>query len=92
MTAFLTIQGRSSGGPYSRVTESAREYVHTEDNSWLAGDSVNDPNLPGAVVVAGISHLADADASIAELATLPLGHVASTKCQPAVSYQPPRMA
>jgi hypothetical protein len=37
---------------------------------------VNDPNLPGAVVVAGISHIADAYASVAELATLPLGYIA----------------
>ena len=50
--------------------------VHTQDNSWLVGDGVNDPNLPRAVVVAGISHIADADASVAELATLPLGHIA----------------
>jgi len=27
-------------------------------------------------VVAGISHIADADPSVAELATLPLGHIA----------------
>ena len=56
--------------------EPAREVVHTQDNSWLVGDGVNDPNLPGAVVVAGMSHIADADASVAELATLPLGHIA----------------
>ena len=53
--------------------------VHTQDNSWLVGDGVNDPNLPGAVVVAGISHIADADASVAELTTLPLGHIAELR-------------
>ncbi|MET7751147.1 hypothetical protein [Micromonospora sp. NPDC005367] len=58
------------------MTEPAREVVHTEKNSWLVGDGVNDPNLSGTVVVAGISHVADADASIAELATLSLGRIA----------------
>jgi hypothetical protein len=56
--------------------EPAREVIHTQDNSWLVGDGVNDPNLPGAVVVAGLSHIADADPTIGELAALPLGHIA----------------
>jgi hypothetical protein len=56
--------------------EPAREVVHTQDNSWLVGDGVSDPNVPGAVVVAGISHIADADSSVAELATLAVGSIA----------------
>jgi hypothetical protein len=56
--------------------ESAREVVHTQDNDWLVGDGVNDPNLPDAAVVADISHLAEADPAVAELAALPLGHIA----------------
>ncbi|GAA4254006.1 hypothetical protein GCM10022255_057020 [Dactylosporangium darangshiense] len=69
--------------------EPAREVVHVEDNSWLVGDCVNDPNLPGAVVVARISPLADADPSLAELAALPLGHVAERADR---DHQHPRVA
>ena len=56
--------------------EPARAVIHTDEGSWLVGDGINDPNLPGAVVVAGIAHLVARDPSLAELATLPLGHIA----------------
>jgi hypothetical protein len=56
--------------------EPAREVVHTEDNSWQVADGVNDPNLPGAVIVEGMAHVAAEDPSVAELASLPLGHIA----------------
>lgn len=56
--------------------EPARVVIHDEDNDWLVGDGVNDPNLPGASVVACISHIAAADSSLAELASLPIGHIA----------------
>ena len=56
--------------------EPAREVIHTEDNSWVVGDGVNDPNLPGAATVLHIQHVIQADPSLAELASLPLGHIA----------------
>jgi hypothetical protein len=56
--------------------EPARVVIHDEDNDWLVGDGANDPNLPGASVVACISHVADADPTVAELAALPVGHIA----------------
>ncbi|GGQ87306.1 hypothetical protein GCM10010166_66890 [Couchioplanes caeruleus subsp. azureus] len=55
--------------------EPARVVIHDEDNDWLVGDGVNDPN-DGASVVACIRHVADADPSVAELATLEPGHIA----------------
>jgi len=56
--------------------EPAREVVHAEDGSWLVGDGVNDPNLPGASTVTHISHAIERNSSIAELATMPPGHMA----------------
>ncbi|OJF10846.1 hypothetical protein BG844_29660 [Couchioplanes caeruleus subsp. caeruleus] len=55
--------------------EPARVVIHDEDNDWLVGDGVNDPN-DGASVVACMKHLADTDPTVAELASLPLGHIA----------------
>lgn len=57
-------------------TEPARAVIHSDDGSWLVGDGVNDPNLPGAVVVVGITHVVERDRSLAELATLPPGCIA----------------
>jgi hypothetical protein len=56
--------------------EPAREVVHSEDGSWLIGDGVNDPNLPGACAVTHISHAIAGNGAIAELATMPPGHMA----------------
>ena len=61
--------------------EPAREVVHTPDNSWLVGDGVNDPNLPGASVVGHITHVLERNSSVAALASLPLGHIA-TRTEP----------
>ncbi|WP_327003039.1 hypothetical protein OHA72_49480 [Dactylosporangium sp. NBC_01737] len=55
--------------------EPVREVVHTRDNSWLVGDGVNDPNLPGAALVDSMSHIALDDPSVAGLADLPPGHI-----------------
>lgn len=54
----------------------AREVVHTSDGSWAVSDRVGDPNLPGASVATHISHAVQRDPSIAELATMPPGHLA----------------
>jgi hypothetical protein len=56
--------------------EPAREVVHVADGSWMVGDGINDPNLPGAVVVAGLLHLAEHDTSLAQLAALQPGQIA----------------
>jgi hypothetical protein len=56
--------------------EPAREVIHTEDNSWLVGDGINDPNLPEAATVLHIQHVIQADPTLAALASLPLGHIA----------------
>ena len=52
----------------------AREVAHTEDNSWLVGDGVNDPNEPEACVVACIWHVIEQNSSVAALATMRVGH------------------
>jgi hypothetical protein len=54
----------------------AREVVHTSDGSWAVADRVGDPNLPGASVATHISHAVQRDPAIAELATMPPGHLA----------------
>ena len=58
-------------------TEPARLVVHTMDNSWLVGDGINDPNLPGAAIAVHIRHLIDGDPTIEQLARLPLGCAAT---------------
>ncbi|WP_432096935.1 hypothetical protein [Streptomyces sp. bgisy100] len=50
--------------------------VHDTDGDWLVGDGVNDPNLPGACIVHCLVHLAEADPSLAETASLPAGYAA----------------
>jgi hypothetical protein len=54
----------------------AREVAHTPDGSWLIGDGVNDPNLPGASTATHIWHAIATNSSIANLATMPPGHIA----------------
>ena len=56
--------------------EPAREVIHTNDNSWLMGDGVHDPNVPGASIATHIRHVIDADPTLEELASLPLDHIA----------------
>ena len=53
-----------------------REVVHAPDGSWLVGDGVNDPNLPGACVATHMWHAIECNSSIARLATMPPGHIA----------------
>jgi hypothetical protein len=54
----------------------ALEVVHAPDGSWLVGDGVNDPNLPGACVATHIAHAVATNSSIADLATMPPGRIA----------------
>ena len=56
--------------------EPAREVIHEADGSWLVGDGVHDPNDPGAIVVTHISHVVARNSSVADLASLPPGHIA----------------
>jgi hypothetical protein len=55
----------------------AREVLHAEDNSWAVGDGVNDPNEPDACVFGCIWHVVAQNSSVAGLASLPLGHIAT---------------
>ncbi|MET8256512.1 hypothetical protein [Micromonospora sp. NPDC005205] len=59
--------------------EPAREVTHTDDNSWLVGDGVNDPNQPDAVVATCLRHVMELNSSVAQLASLPLGQSAFRK-------------
>lgn len=54
----------------------ALEVVHAPDGSWLVGDGVHDPNLPGACVATHIAHAIATNSSVADLATMPPGHLA----------------
>jgi hypothetical protein len=53
--------------------------VHTDDNSWIVGDAINDPNEKGAAVAAHIRHVVERDPSLEQLATLPTGFQAWRK-------------
>ncbi|MEV4654577.1 hypothetical protein [Micromonospora sp. NPDC049301] len=59
--------------------EPAREVIHTDANSWMVGDGVNDPNQPDAVVATCIRHVIELNSSVAQLASLPLGQSAFRK-------------
>ena len=54
----------------------ARLVVHTDDNNWMVGDGVNDPNESGACIATHMSHVVARDGSVAALSALPLGHQA----------------
>lgn len=62
-------------------TEPAREVIHAVDGSWLVGDGINDPNLPGSTVATHLAHAIERNSSIAELSDLAPGHLA-TRQQP----------
>jgi hypothetical protein len=57
--------------------EPAREVIHDEENNWVVGDGITDPNLPGATLASHMSHVIELNSSVAELASLPVGHVAT---------------
>lgn len=59
--------------------EPAREVIHTDENSWIVGDGVNDPNQPGAVVVTCMAYVVRQNSSVTQLASLPLGQTAYRK-------------
>lgn len=53
--------------------EPARLVIHAADNSWLVGDGLHDPNVPGAVVATHIWHVIERSSSVVSLADLPPG-------------------
>jgi hypothetical protein len=57
----------------------ARYVAHTEDNGWVVGDDINDPNVAGAAIAAHIRHVVDADPTLEPLAKLPPGYQARRK-------------
>ena len=59
--------------------EPAREVIHDEENNWVVGDGITDPNLPGASVASHMLHVIERNSSVAELSSLPLGHIATRK-------------
>ena len=50
--------------------------VHDDEDDWLIGDGVNDPNEDGASIVCHVQHITAADPTIEDLAGLPPGHAA----------------
>ncbi len=60
-------------------SEPAREVIHAPDGSWLVGDGLNDPNLPGASVATHLSHAIQRNSSIAALASMTPGHIAERR-------------
>ena len=57
----------------------ALQVVHTPENAWLVLDCVNDPNAPDACASTHMASVVARDPSVAELATLPIGHVADRR-------------
>ena len=59
-----------------RGEQPAREVIHTPENDWCIGDGVNDPNVAGACTATHIWHVIEWNSSIADLASMPPGHIA----------------
>ncbi|RJQ80394.1 hypothetical protein D5S17_07975 [Pseudonocardiaceae bacterium YIM PH 21723] len=57
-------------------SEPALFVAHTEDNAWLVGDGVSDPNIEGACVVAPMVDVLAKDEKVTEVADLPVGMAA----------------
>lgn len=55
----------------------ARLVVHDSNNDWCVGDGVNDPNAPGASVIAHMTHVLALNSSATELASPPPGWAAT---------------
>ena len=62
-------------------TEPARQVIHASDGSWLVADGVNDPNEPGASVATHMWHVIEHNSSVADLAGLAEGCIA-TRSEP----------
>jgi hypothetical protein len=73
---FLVDLGAVVQRTVSKGSEPARMVVHDEDNGWLVGDGINDPNLDGACGITHMQHIAERDSSIEQLASLPVGYKA----------------
>jgi hypothetical protein len=50
--------------------------IHDDDNDWLIGDGINDPNSYEASGLFHLRHIIDQDPSIEATASLPIGYVA----------------
>jgi hypothetical protein len=55
----------------------AREVTHTADGDWLVGDGISDPNAPDAAIATHIWHVIERNSSVAKLAGLAPGHIAT---------------
>lgn len=57
--------------------EPARVVIHDSEGDWAVGDGVNDPNVPGALLATHIRHVVERNSSVAALASMPPGHIAT---------------
>jgi hypothetical protein len=51
--------------------------VHDDEDDWLIGDGINDPNVDGACGIFHLGHVVQLDESLAEVMNLPIGYTAS---------------
>jgi hypothetical protein len=51
--------------------------IHDDEDDWLVGDGVNDPNVRGASGIYHIDHVVALDPSIGEVAAMPTAHWAT---------------
>lgn len=50
--------------------------IHDDEDDWLLGDGLHDPNADGASILLHMNHVLTQDPSLIELATMPPGHAA----------------
>jgi hypothetical protein len=51
--------------------------VHDDEDDWLVGDGVNDPNEDGACGLYHMDHVVTLDSTIQDVASLNIGHAAT---------------
>jgi len=51
--------------------------IHEDETDWCVGDDVNDPDVPGASVIAHMTHVLARGSSVPELASFPPGWAAA---------------
>ncbi|MGW4222919.1 hypothetical protein ACWEG1_05625 [Streptomyces bauhiniae] len=69
---FAIVQKTVSEGRFPALV-----VVHDDEGDWLVGDDTHDPNETGASHLVHLAHVLAHDPSLAALADLPLGHVAT---------------
>jgi hypothetical protein len=60
--------------------------IHAPDGSWLVGDGINEPNLPGASTATYLAQVIERNSAVADLANMPPGHIGPVRSGPGEAW------